>query len=151
MNLRRTSATVAFAAVLAVAAYAIFGHSNEPSEQTLRTAVADADRLIIRAGPLGKTEWTDADVLSESGDRAEIRSLLDSIDIEQIGPAGRCRCGGNPIFEFYQGENHLASVGYHDWRLRWEHWENDGELTKRSAEALAKFLREKGITGAHTN
>jgi len=59
-----------------------------------------------------------------------------------------CMCCGEPTFEFYQGDQLIALVGYHHSQLlRYKGWPADAVLSSQSTTDLSNWLASQGLPG----
>jgi hypothetical protein len=118
---------------------------SAPSEQSLRRALAGADRLRVRTGGTGQRDAARERTLFEETDAGRIESVIASVRIDPSANGPPCPCDGQMSLEFYRGGVLIATVGYHGRALRWEGWRGDGALTADSAAALRRWLRTRGV------
>lgn len=87
-------------------------------------------------------------VLYEEKSKPEISNVINNIEIIEDKSNIQCKCGGDPIFQFYHNNILLAAVGYHHGeRLRWkEGWPSDAMLSSKSQKYLTQWLSKHGIT-----
>ena len=118
-----------------------------PSERRLKAALAQADRVVVRSGGLCHRRPADEKLLFAIENPADVRAFIETIQIRALPGALRCLCCGDPTFEFYQGGEMVAAIGFHHGkRLRWDGWEADGSLTRQSSAGLVQILREHGLS-----
>jgi hypothetical protein len=116
-----------------------------PSEQSLRPALAGADRLRVRTGGTGQRDAGRVRTLFEETDPARIESVIAAIRVDPSANGPPCPCDGQMSFEFYRDGVLIATLGYHGRALRWEGWRGDGALTADAAAALRRWLRSHGV------
>ena len=57
----------------------------------------------------------------------------------------RCRCCGDPTLEFFKGDEQLVAIGLHHGTTIRSAILGDEELAPTSAEALCRWLADRGI------
>lgn len=118
----------------------------------LQTAVKPATRLRIRSGGTCNRELVREETLFETESAAEIKQFFTLIQIDEERSGGACFCGGDPSFEFYQGDRLLLTLGFHHGvALRWPGgWPGDAELTRQSGDLIIEWLANRNVTGPRT-
>jgi hypothetical protein len=158
VNRRSTNCLTAgllFFAIASVAPAEEGGSWERPRlEETLKKALQGATRVRLRSGCVccsGRDQLGARRTRVEETDPEAIRRLIEAIRIVEPEPGStksHACCGDGRVCEFYRGDELLAAVSLdHGTLLRWRGWNTDAELTKESADALARWLAEHGIRG----
>lgn len=119
---------------------------------SLLQTVENVDRLRVRTGGTCHRDPSVEKVLFEITDRAEIQRIVNSWTINDRDSGFSCMCCGEPSFEFYRGNELVASLGFHHGRsLRWPGgWPGDALLTEVASDAICETLAAHGVTGPKT-
>lgn len=117
--------------------------------EALRRALTEVSRVRVRSGGTCHRRISEEKTLFEVDEKAEIEKLVDAIRMAEDPSHGHCMCCGNPSMEFYEGEELVATLGFHHGRsLRWPGgWPGDGAITMESAHQLCLFLDKRGVSG----
>lgn len=138
--------------LLTVAAILLFVVASRPRPpwtydgQFHRTIVA-ADRIVIRDGGFGDASTTGAaPIIREITDPTEIKVVFDNFGFQENQWGGVCSCDGYPGLDWYQGQRCIAHTSVqHGKALRWDGFDGDGRLTKKSGQWLRSWLAQHGV------
>jgi hypothetical protein len=112
----------------------------------LAKSLEKADRVLVRKNAPPSTNEDDPEKIHESQDPAEIQELIKNTTVEEA-PYGYCMCGGDSVFNYYQGNKLIVTLGFHHGRsLRWSGgaWPEDASLTEESSKYLVEWLAMRG-------
>jgi hypothetical protein len=103
--------------------------------------IAEADRIIVR------DTCKNQDTFFEITGPNEIKKVHEQVQFQSPQEAlGSCFCGGYPAIEWYKGKRLVAHTSVkHGIRLRWDGFQGDARLTKRSCEWILNWLAEHGV------
>lgn len=116
----------------------------------LSAQLAKADSVKARTGGVCHRRPEQEKTIAETRDRREIAELIRHFEVVDSESRGHCMCCGNPTFEFYQGNETVATIAFHHGHsIRWPGgiWPGDGMLTSLSAEYLIEWLDKNGCPG----
>ena len=110
---------------------------------SFRSAVKDADRVVIRdGGGLCHSDPDKEPVLFEITDKAEIAAFNDMFEF--TGRSVPCMCCGYPGVDWWRGDKRVAvSAIHHGSALRVEGIPGDLRLSSASGRRIQKWLKEK--------
>ena len=116
---------------------------------SMQVALKPATRLRIRSGGTCHRELEAEKTLFETKAANEIQQLLAGIQINEEKSGFHCMCCGNPSLEFYDGDQLIATLGFHHGMgLRWPGgWPGDAALTPQSVDFLIEWLANRNVTG----
>ncbi len=118
----------------------------------VRGALASSTRVRVRSGGTCHRSEKEERTLFEIRDGAEVAALRESIEVDEDRSGVECMCCGEPTFEFFHGDEMIATIGFHHGQLlRWDGWPGDAVLTPASARALAATLKAHGVSGPATD
>lgn len=115
-------------------------------KRSLVAVVSNADRVEVAVQRY--TESDDdksAPFVLKGGDK--IKELLNTLDFQFSLGWSHCMCLGDTVFEFYEGDDKLATVTYHHGtHMRWHGgpWGTDVYLTPNAQVQLASWFKEQG-------
>jgi len=115
-----------------------------PYAELLKGATA----LRVRSGGLCHRVLADERALLATVDAAEIRAVTGCLRIPPPAPNPEitgCRCCGDPTLEFFKDDQLLVAIGRHHGVMIRSEIIGDQELTRASAEALCRWLADRGI------
>lgn len=112
----------------------------------LSARLVGADRMVLKTGPMGSLRKERQ--AFETTDQAEVEQFIRHLEVNDKESGGYCRCAGDPLVEFYRGDQFLAEVGmHHGIFLRWGGWPGDGTLMEPSSNYLVEWLASHGFPG----
>jgi hypothetical protein len=119
---------------------------NEALAEVLRTT----DRVRARSGGVCHRNEADEKTIHETRDAEVIAEVAAHFQVADTSSGGHCMCCGDPTFEFYRGDELVATLGFHHGRsVRWADgvWPGDGMLLQSSAQFLIDWLLKHGYDG----
>jgi len=118
-------------------------------DESFRQAAAATTRIRARSGGTCHRLLDLEKTLFEVTQPEKIREVLRRLEIDETQSGFHCMCCGEPSFEFYRGEELIATLGFHHGRsLRWpDGWPGDGMLTGESADFFVQWLADHGVRG----
>lgn len=119
---------------------------------SLQEELRDVDRFRVRTGGTCHHDSSTEKTLFEITDKAEIKRIVNSWTINDRDSGFHCMCCGEPSFEFYHGNQLVATLGFHHGRsLRWPGgWPGDALLTEVASDEICEMLAKHGLTGPKT-
>lgn len=114
--------------------------------------IAEADRIVVRDGGFDycvPEETIDRQqVIAGLSNAAEVAAFTAMIRFEDRPSRGeQCLCCGHPGIDWWKGGERLALTSMqHRQALRWHTFSDDYPFTAESAEALARWFEERGIS-----
>jgi hypothetical protein len=129
-----------------VLVFAIIGCGSKPLPKwpyqgELHSAIAGADRIVVRDGGFGDHE---APVLFEITKPSEIEELIAGLKVELVGVP--CACDGYPRIEWYKAKQKIAGTCVqHGDAIRWDGLRGDARLSRTSGEWLTQWLVAHGV------
>jgi hypothetical protein len=102
-----------------VAAAAVWCFTGRDAPDSLRWAIAKADRIVVRDGGFNCCSDVDSEVvLFEVTDPAEVQEVREHL--LATGTGSQCGCCGFPGIDWYRGETRVALTAVqHGGALRW--------------------------------
>lgn len=113
----------------------------------LAPVLKSADRLKVRTGGLCHRREDREVTFHDTRDLRIIAELAAHLEVSDSKDGFHCMCCGEPVFEFYRGDELVAAIGFHHGKsIRWRggEWPSDGVLTDRAAAYLQDWLARHG-------
>jgi hypothetical protein len=116
-------------------------------EGALRDELKGATRLRVRSGGTCHRNIAREKTLFEVKDARLVAQLVANIKLDEKQSRHHCMCCGDPSFEFYRGDDLVATLGFHHGiGMRWPGaWPADAALTDDSADYLCRLMDKHGI------
>ena len=115
--------------------------------ERFQSAIADADRVVIRDGGFGCCGKPERDpVLLVLTDPREIADFNAMFKFEDKGQNGSCMCCGHPGIDWWKGDVLVARTAVqHLQGLRWKGFYGDASLVPESRKLLGEWFAARNI------
>ena len=115
--------------------------------ERFQSAIADADRVVIRDGGFGCCGKPERDpVLLVLTDPKEIADFNAMFKFEDKGANGSCMCCGHPGIDWWKGDVLVARTAVqHLQGLRWKGFYGDASLVPESRKSLGEWFAARNI------
>ena len=115
--------------------------------ERFQSAIADADRVVIRDGGFGCCGKPERDpVLLVLTDPKEIADFNAMFKFEDKGQNGSCMCCGHPGIDWWKGDVLVARTAVqHLQGLRWKGFYGDASLVPESRKLLGEWFAARNI------
>lgn len=115
--------------------------------ERFQSAIADADRVVIRDGGFGCCGKPERDpVLLVLTDPKEIADFNAMFKFEDKGQNGSCMCCGHPGVDWWKGDVLVArTAAQHLQGLRWKGFYGDASLVPESRKLLGEWFTARNI------
>ena len=115
--------------------------------ERFQSAIADADRVVIRDGGFGCCTKPERDpvllVLADPQGIADFRAMF---KFEDKGANSSCMCCGHPGIDWWKGDALVARTAVqHLQGLRWKGFYGDASLTPESRKSLGEWFAARNI------
>jgi len=115
--------------------------------ERFQSAIADADRVVIRDGGFGCCTKPERDpILLVLTDPKEIADFNAIFKFEDKGQNGSCMCCGHPGIDWWKGDVLVARTAVqHLQGLRWKGFYGDASLVPESRKSLGEWFAARNI------
>lgn len=134
----------AFAVLFILISFSVKTLTRRPDPRVtepLMTALDGVDRIQVRTGGTCHHHLYELKPLFNETDPNTIATVIRKIALAKLSGVG-CECCGNPSFEFYKGDELIATISlHHGIRLRWpEVWPSDAKLPRETKSFIRRWF-----------